>query len=154
MPLRCKVFARLNNCTNCDEADVSFVQTQKNTKSLLSKRIQEFIFLSLLWAPAIYKISEQLSVSSKSACPCECIQQASLHKLHNLTRILWFMKEFQHHTCAFILDIYSTICNIFVCALLYICNSIKCTVSWDSKFHFSHTLKKKLITKSFPLAVT
>ena len=33
MPLRCKVFARLNNCANCDEADVSFVQTQK-TQSL------------------------------------------------------------------------------------------------------------------------
>ena len=29
MPLRCKVFARLNNFVNCDEADVSFVQTQK-----------------------------------------------------------------------------------------------------------------------------
>ena len=29
MPLRCKVFARLNNCANGDEADVSFVQTQK-----------------------------------------------------------------------------------------------------------------------------
>ena len=27
--LRYKVFARLNNCANCDEADVSFVQTQK-----------------------------------------------------------------------------------------------------------------------------
>ena len=35
MPLRCKVFARINNCANCDEADVSFVQTQKNAKSLL-----------------------------------------------------------------------------------------------------------------------
>ena len=36
MPLRCKIFARLNNCANCDEADVSFVQTQKNAKSLIS----------------------------------------------------------------------------------------------------------------------
>ena len=35
MPLRCNVFARLNNCANCDEADVSFVQTQK-TQSLYS----------------------------------------------------------------------------------------------------------------------
>ena len=33
VPLRCKVFARLNNCANGDEADVSFVQTQK-TQSL------------------------------------------------------------------------------------------------------------------------
>ena len=32
MPLRCKFFARLNNCANCDEADVSFVQTQKKRK--------------------------------------------------------------------------------------------------------------------------
>ena len=32
MPLRCKVFARLNNCANCDEADVSFVQTHKKRK--------------------------------------------------------------------------------------------------------------------------
>ena len=32
MPLRCKVFARLNNCANCDKADVSFVQTQKKRK--------------------------------------------------------------------------------------------------------------------------
>ena len=29
MPLRCKVFARLNNCANGDEVYVSFVQTQK-----------------------------------------------------------------------------------------------------------------------------
>ena len=37
MPLRCKVFARLNNCANCDEADVPFVQTKKkNAKSLFS----------------------------------------------------------------------------------------------------------------------
>ena len=37
MPLRCKVFARLNNCANCNEADVSFVQTQKkNAKSLIT----------------------------------------------------------------------------------------------------------------------
>ena len=36
MPLRCKVFARLNNCTNCDEADVTFVQTHKNAKSLFT----------------------------------------------------------------------------------------------------------------------
>ena len=35
VPLRCKVFARLNNCANCDEADALFVQTQKNAKSLL-----------------------------------------------------------------------------------------------------------------------
>ena len=33
VPLRCKVFAILNNCANGDEADVSFVQTQK-TQSL------------------------------------------------------------------------------------------------------------------------
>ena len=33
MPLRCKVFARLNNCANGDEADVSFVQ--KKAKSLM-----------------------------------------------------------------------------------------------------------------------
>ena len=41
MPLRCKVFARLNNCANCDEADVSFVRTQKNAKSLICMRLQK-----------------------------------------------------------------------------------------------------------------
>ena len=29
VPLRCKVFARLNDCSNWDEVDVTFVQTQK-----------------------------------------------------------------------------------------------------------------------------
>ena len=30
MPLRCKVFARLNDCWNWDEVDLTFVQTQKS----------------------------------------------------------------------------------------------------------------------------
>ena len=30
MPLRCKVFAILNDCSNWDEVDVTFVQTQKS----------------------------------------------------------------------------------------------------------------------------
>ena len=34
MPLRCKVFARLNNCANCDEADVSFFQTHKKKRKV------------------------------------------------------------------------------------------------------------------------
>ena len=30
MPLRCKVFARLNDCSNWGEVDVTFVQTRKS----------------------------------------------------------------------------------------------------------------------------
>ena len=37
VPLRCKVFARLHNCPNGDEADASFVQTQKKRKVTIAQ---------------------------------------------------------------------------------------------------------------------
>ena len=41
MPLCCKVFARLNNCTNGDEADVSFIQTQKRKVSIVNNSLMQ-----------------------------------------------------------------------------------------------------------------
>ena len=48
MPLRCKVFARLNNCANGDEADVSFVQTQKKRKVTIVNRITDIVHTTIM----------------------------------------------------------------------------------------------------------
>ena len=44
MPLRCKVFARLNDCANCDEVDVSFKHKKRKVSIVIKYPIGKSIF--------------------------------------------------------------------------------------------------------------
>ena len=69
VPLRCKYFARLNNCANGDEADVSFVQTQKTQSHYY---MQKPFKGNLCEKLRIDKVEERCGIQYLDISLCEC----------------------------------------------------------------------------------
>ena len=94
VPLRCKVFARLNNCANGDEVDVLLVQTQKNAKSLLCSCwlhidcMLNFIIL-LFYFLGTTITSHATQTICRTILKIKVIYASNLYKLPFLSMNLW-----------------------------------------------------------------